>query len=230
MEQLPFFISAVFVLTTALTVYFFYQATNRSKIFLFTVLVWLAVQAVLSLNGFYTITNNMPPRMLLLIAPPVLLMVFLFVTVRGKRFISGLRLPYLTILHVVRIPVELVLYWLMLHKAVPRLMTFEGSNFDILSGLSAPLVYYFYFIKKQWSRKVLLWWNVVCLLLLFNIVIRAVLSVPSPMQQLAFEQPNIAVLYFPFAWLPGCIVLLVLWSHVAAIRNIWLNKREYGGQ
>jgi hypothetical protein len=60
---------------------------------------------------------------------------------------------------------------------------------------------------------------------LLNIVINAVLSIPSPFQQFAFEQPNVAVLYFPFVWLPCCIVPIVLFAHLAAIKQLW-NKKQ----
>jgi hypothetical protein len=104
-------------------------------------------------------------------------------------------------------------------------MTFEGRNFDILSGITAPVIYYFVFIKKNMSRKALLLWNFICLGLLFNIVINAILSVPAPFQQFAFEQPAIAIQYFPFIWLPSVIVPLVLLSHLAAIRQLFLAKK-----
>jgi hypothetical protein len=61
---------------------------------------------------------------------------------------------------------------------------------------------------------------VICLGLLINIVSNAILSAPFPFQQFAFDQPNIAVLYFPFIWLPCCVVPLVLLSHLAAIRQL----------
>jgi hypothetical protein len=128
-------------------------------------------------------------------------------------------------LHIVRIPVELVLFWLFTNKTIPELMTFEGRNFDILSGLSAPIIYYYAFVKKKINRNIMLLWNFVCLGLLINIVIHAILSAPFPFQQLAFSQPNRAVLYFPFIWLPGCIVPLVLLSHLAAIRQLIMNRK-----
>ena len=103
-------------------------------------------------------------------------------------------------------------------------MTFEGRNFDILAGLTAPLVYYFGFIKPRLSRKTMLAWNFICLLLLINIIVNAVLSAPFPFQQFAFDQPNIAVLYFPFIWLPCCVVPLVLFAHLAAIRQLAKNR------
>ena len=74
------------------------------------------------------------------------------------------------------------------------------------------------------SRKALLVWNILGLLLLLNIVVIAVLSAPFRFQLLGFEQPNIAILYFPFIWLPCCIVPLVLFSHLAAIRQLTRKK------
>ena len=171
-------------------------------------------------TGFFTVTDTIPPRFVLLVGPPLLFILFLFLTRQGKQFIDSLDLKTLTLLHLIRIPVELVLFWLFLHQAIPQLMTFEGRNFDIISGLTAPLVYYFGFVKKILSPRIILLWNFVCLGLLFNIVINAILSAPTPFQQFAFDQPNIAVLYFPFVWLPGIIVPLVLFSHLAAIRQL----------
>lgn len=61
-----------------------------------------------------------------------------------------------TILHTIRIGVEIVLYGLFFYKAVPGLMTFEGRNMDIISGLSAPLVYYFGYKKVKLSTATIL--------------------------------------------------------------------------
>ena len=99
-------------------------------------------------------------------------------------------------------------------------MTFEGRNFDIISGITAPIIYYFFFVKNSWRKSLLLAWNFICLALLLNIVITAVLSVPTAFQQFAFDQPNIAILYFPFNLLPAVVVPLVLLSHLAAIRQL----------
>jgi hypothetical protein len=152
--------------------------------------------------------------------PPVGLIFTLFFVGRGRRFLDGLDLRVLTLLHIIRIPIELVLYWLYLYKAVPQAMTFEGRNFDILSGLTAPLVWYFGFVKPVLGKWVLIGWNVVCMLLLVNIAVTAVLSAPSPFQQFGFEQPNIALFYFPFVWLPCCLVPTVLLANLVAIRRL----------
>lgn len=225
MDNLPSYISIIFVLTTIATVGLFYKAAQYSKITLIILLVWLAIQGIIGYSNFYTVTNTVPPRFLLLVLPPLLFIIVLFNTSKGKQFIDRLDVNTLVILHTVRIPVEMVLFWLFIHETVPQLMTFEGRNFDIISGITAPIIFYFGFVKKQLGRKIILIWNFICLVLLINIVVNAVLSARFPFQKFAFDQPNIAVLHFPFNWLPSCIVPLVLFSHLVVIRQL-LNKKD----
>ncbi|MDP2387434.1 MAG: hypothetical protein Q8M29_13745 [Bacteroidota bacterium] len=220
MPNLPLYIPITFVITSLATVLLFYKATNNSKTTLFVLLAWLGIQAGIGLSGFYTVTDTIPPRFLLMIAPPFLLIIVLFATAKGRKYIDALNVKTLTLLHVVRIPVELVLLWLFMNKTVPELMTFEGRNFDIVSGITAPIIYYFGFIKNKLNTKVILLWNFICLGLLINIVVNAVLAAPFPFQQFAFDQPNVAVLYFPFNWLPCCVVPLVLFAHLVSIRQL----------
>jgi hypothetical protein len=154
-----------------------------------------------------------------MIFPPFLLIIIFFLTPKGKAFIDGLSIEHLTLIHIVRIPVELVLYGLFLCKTVPIHMTFEGWNYDIIAGITAPIVYYLGFGLQKIGAKVLLIWNVICLGLLLNIIAIAILSSPVDFQRLAFDQPNIAVLYIPFNLLPAFIVPIVLFSHLIAIRR-----------
>ncbi len=222
--NLPIYVNIVFILTTLLTVLLFYKAGSRSKIILGMLVLWLLLQAVLSYAGFYRVTNTNPPRFVLLALPAVLLIIFLFITAKGRAYINSLDAKTLTLLHVVRVPVGICLYWLFLHKSIPQLMTFEGRNFDILAGITAPFIFYFSYVKNKPGKTVLLLWNFICLGLLLNIVIHAVLSAPSSFQQFAFEQPNTAIFYFPFVWLPCCIVPLVLLAHLVCIRRILVKN------
>ncbi len=104
-------------------------------------------------------------------------------------------------------------------------MTFEGRNFDILSGLTAPIIAWLAFRNGKTNPPLLIVWNIFALLLLINIVTNAVLSIPAPFQQMAFEQPNRAVLYFPFVCLPALVVPIVLFSHLASFRQLLSNDK-----
>jgi hypothetical protein len=231
MENLPSFISIIFVLTTVATLMLFYwtihsssTAVTRKKanFILLGLMIWLLIQAVLSLNNFYNSdVNFFPPKIALFgVWPLVLTIILLFATAKGRQFIDSLPLINITYLNIVRIPVEMVLFWLFLSKTVPELMTFEGRNFDIIAGVTAPFIAYFGLTKGMLSRRFILVWNFICLGLLVNIVVNAALSIPSPMQKFGFDQPNIAVLNFPFSWLPTFIVPIVLFGHLVSIRQL----------
>jgi hypothetical protein len=225
MPNLPTALYGAFIGTTLLGIWLFYRAANHSGRVLGLLAGWLLLQSLLALSGFYLVASSRPPRLLLALLPPMLVIATLFNTAAGRRFLDGLRLDQLTLVHALRVPVELVLLWLFLQRAVPQLMTFEGRNYDVLSGLSAPVVYYLAFQRQRLGWRGLLAWNIGCLLLLLNIVVNAVLSAPTVGQQFAFDQPNVAIQYFPFIALPSCLVPLVALAHLAAIRRL-LHARE----
>jgi hypothetical protein len=225
MENLPHYVYLLFGFTSLLAIGLFYKATRYSKSFLVWISLWSLFQIILSLSGFYQNANSIPPRFMLLLLPPLLLLLFLFNSAKGKVFIDSLDIKALTIFSIIRIPIEIVLYLLFTYKTIPGLMTFEGRNFDIFSGISAAVIYYLAFVNKKISNSVLLTWNFVCVALLLNVVVQALLAIPSVIQQFAFEQPNIAVNYFPFVLLPSVLVPLALSSHLASIRQLLKLKQ-----
>jgi hypothetical protein len=230
-DNLFSYYAVVFAFTVIITLLLFYNTMLKSAnsktpkiapyVLVFSI-VWIILQSVLSLNGvFYSNTNVLPPRIVLLgILPMLLLFIILFNTKKGKQFIDSLPLFHITLINCVRIPVEIALYWLFIHQLIPQIMTFEGLNFDILAGISAPIIAYLGFISLKLNRNLLLIWNIISLVLLLNIVILAILSVPSPFQQISFDQPNIAILYFPFSLLPTFVVPVVIFGHLASIRQL----------
>lgn len=221
LQQIPAYINLSFIILVLISGAYFYFISRRSLFFLVVSVAWLTIQSFLALNGFYyDDPRATPPHFPLLVLPALILIACVFITRVGKNFISRLDLKWLTLFHIIRLPVELILLSLYQQKMLPQLMTFEGRNFDILSGITAPFIFYFGFIKPMLSKKIILIWNFLCLALLINIVVNAVLSLPSSFQQFGFDQPNRAVLYFPFIWLPCYIVPLVLFSHLAAITKL----------
>ena len=164
LPNLPVCVPITFGLTVLATLLLFYRAvtqatteTARQKAtpILIGLLVWLAIQAVLTLNGVYKLAPAGGPPWIVLfgIFPVMLTIVSVFATSAGRRFVDSLPLVNLTGLNTVRVVVELVLYWLFLAKTVPELMTFEGRNYDIFSGLTAPFIAYFGLIKHKLSRE-----------------------------------------------------------------------------
>ncbi len=219
MLPVPILLNLAFILLTIVTVLLFYKASHNSKKFIVFILVWLTFVGLTAYSGFFAQTGAHPPLLGLVVFPTFVLMLFLFNNKKGKSFIDSLDIRWLTILHTIRIPVEIGLFYLFVSKMIPIEMTFEGRNFDILAGITAPLVYYLVFVNRSKSKKSLLIWNILFVGFLINIIVTATLSIESPLQQFGFEQPNIGVLHFPFIWLPSCIVPIVMFSHFAAIRQ-----------
>jgi hypothetical protein len=230
LPNLPFLLVLFFGLTTLLCLVLVFKVLQSSKItkpkayLICAVFVfWLGLQAFLTLSGLYANNpNSFPPKIVLMgILPMGILIISLLIIPQTRRVIDSFSIVSLTYLNIVRAPVELALYWLFLEKAIPEIMTFEGRNFDILAGITAPFVVYFY--KKGVNPKFLIAWNIASLLLLANIVFTAILSTETPLQKFGFEQPNIAIIHFPFSWLATFIVPMVLFAHLSSLR-ILLKK------
>ena len=234
MESLHVYIPVVFILTSFATILFLWVAINDGmarpsfpvSILLAVLPLWWIATWWLASEGFYQDTLSVPPRLFLFGVLPALVMIGVYFVFFRESFIERLSLRTLTLLHVVRIPVEIVLLWLSLAGQVPRVMTFEGRNFDILSGILAPIVYLIAFRGGEVKRGLLIAYNIFGLVMLANIVTIAILALPSPMQQIAFDQPNRAVLYFPYIWLPTIIVPIVLFSHLAALWKLAKGRTE----
>lgn len=150
-------------------------------------------------------------------ASTIVLSVFVF----QKIDVSNINQKILLAIHCLRVPVELILLGLFIQKKIPVLMTFHGWNFDIVIGLTAILFLATPFrITSKLKNKFFLVWNIFGLIFLTIIVIIAVLSSPIPIQQFGFKQPNIAVLEFPFSFLPTIVVPIVAISHLLLMKSI----------
>lgn len=228
MTQLPLPIIVFFLLTVLLALLAFGRAVRGSKIALGVSIAWMCAQSAVALSGFYLVTDTIPPRFVAVVAPPILLVAGLFLTAGGKRFLDGMELKWCVLLHSIRILVELNLYWLFLYKQVPRLMTFEAGNLDILVGLTAPAIWWAY-SKGRVGRRGLLIWNALSLLSVLNALGRAMLSAPFRFQRFAFDQPTVAILSFPFVLLPAFIVPVAILCHLAVFRRLSARRRSSAG-
>ncbi len=221
LPSLPVYLSVIFGLLVILSIFWFYKA-SKSKTAVTILLLWAIIQSAFAYFGLYQDTITLPPKIMTFgVLPSFGVVILVLLSKKGKAFSQNINLKTLSYFHSIRIPVEIILS-LLYHQGVLSIwMTMEGSNLDILSGLSAPIVAYLVFKDGRLAkRKLLLVWNVVCLLLLLNVVVIAILSMESPFQQISFDQATIAPFFFPFVLLPTVVVPLVIFSHLVAIRNL----------
>jgi len=184
--------------------------------------VWLIVISIAAWQGFFANFSHVPPRMFLVLAVPIIGLVLLLRSKKFNSLLEKIPLAWPLWIQSFRVVVEIFLWQLFVIGLLPEQMTFEGRNWDILVGLTAPFFAYFFANKP----KVLLIWNIAGLALLANIVVTAILSMPSPFRVFMNEPSNTIVAYFPIIWLPAFLVPLAYYMHFISIRQIVMQLRE----
>ncbi len=185
------------------------------------IIIWLVTHSLLAYSGFYSSSFDLPPRGFLLITPPLVAIITLLIFLWKSNYFKQLSLETMTHIHVFRFPLELIVLTALASSGkIPEIMTYNGSNPDIIVGITAPIVAYLYFTKKSISINILLAWHIVSLLLLINISSIAILSLPYPFQQFGLDQPNIAVLHLPYIILPSLLVAVSYFCHIISIHKI----------
>lgn len=201
----------LFIIITLLTLILMYGATGSKAI----PAVYLILILLTGIAAAYGLFRQSPP---LLVAAIICAAIATTVIYR-RQYRKPIKVQYLWAIHCLRIAVELILYKLYLAGKVPVFMTFEGWNYDIITGISAVFFLVYSLKKSRFNSNIIMLWNLAGIVLLSIVVITAILSAPLPIQQLAFEQPNIAVLEFPFCLLPVIVVPIVYLSHALLLRH-----------
>lgn len=223
LADLPISVILFFLLTTLISLLMFMKTVRNNRKVLIPVVIWLVLHSAIALTGYYAVTGFILPRTAIGVFSPLVLIAVLFISPRGRRFLDTIDLKWAILHQMVRVLVEINLYIFFLHKQASEMMTLEGGNLDILSGLTAPLAWYLY-SKGTIRRKGLLVWNFICLGFVVNAIVRSILTAPFPFQVWSFEQPTTAPLYFPAILLLVYIVPAVLFCHFVSIRQLLLKK------
>ena len=218
-DNFPFLIEFLLILVCVFTIVIFYISNSKPTKLILLIIVWSLIHSILAYNEFYRVIDTTPPRFALVIIPSFFAIVYGLLPKQRDWMLANRNLKISTFLHSVRLPVEIVLFYLYTYTMIPKLMTFEGRNFDILAGISAILTGIL-FVKQKIGLKPLLYWNYFGLILILFIFINGILAAETPIQQFAFEQPNKGMTYFPFILVPATIVPLVIYTHITDIIKI----------
>jgi hypothetical protein len=181
---------------------------------------WLALLAFLAYNGFFGDFQVLPPRIAFAILPPLLIISFLAGSAKLSRLLTVLPAWWLIGAQVFRVAVEIVLWLLFEDGRLPVQMTFEGLNYDILAGLTAPFIAFYLASNPGRKKTVGVVWNLLGLGLLLNIVTIALLSTPSPFRFFMNEPANTIVAHWPYIWLPGFVVPVAFMLHLFSLKQL----------
>jgi hypothetical protein len=99
-------------------------------------------------------------------------------------------------------------------------MTFEGHNFDIITGVLAVAVGLWARTSRV-PRSVVVGFNVIGLVLLVTVATIAVLSVPLPLRRYMNDPPVLLLFHVPYVWIVPFCVGGALFGHLLVFR--WLK-------
>jgi hypothetical protein len=181
--------------------------------------IWAGLVGAASSSGFTSNFNNFPFNALPLLLIPLATTLSLIFSGGVKTILRHLSLKVLTQLQVFRVFVEILLWLLFIQNLLPEQMTFEGRNWDILTGITALVVSRYFLNSKGW----MIVWNIFGLGLLINIVAVALLSMPTPFRYFENEPANTIVTIFPFILLPTFLVPLAYILHFISLRKLLMK-------
>ncbi len=126
-----------------------------------------------------------------------------------------------------RVPVAVFLRGMHQAGQAPVQITYEGLNFDIFVGLTAPAMAWL-----VWRGKVgfyAIWaWNAIGLMLLAEAMVIAILSMPTEFRVFTNEPPSTFATYAPYVWLPTVLAPAALFGHLLVLR--WLSSSCSGSR
>lgn len=181
---------------------------------------WLAYVGALSILGVIRDTSLRPPGIVYVFVPVILFMV-LFAARSGAAGALALRVPLALLMgaQVFRVGVEIGLHRLGGEGLVPALLTYEGGNVDIAIGMSAPVVAWLWATGRL-GRRAAVGWNVLGLMALANVALRAVLTAPGPTRWIEGDVPNVAIGLFPYTYLAGFFAPAAVLLHILSLRAL----------
>jgi hypothetical protein len=107
---------------------------------------------------------------------------------------------------------------------MPVQMSYEGLNYDIVTGTTAIIVAIL--ARAGWSGRTLVAaWNLLGLALLFDIVTVALVSTPR-FAYFGNDRLNEWVADPPYVWLPAVLVLAALAGHLVVFRALGVQRSQ----
>jgi hypothetical protein len=214
------------VLTAMLAVTLTARYVNGRAAFrlLIALSVWFIYVGLMGYSGVVRNAAMRPPGVAFLLVPVLVFIVVFVLKVRSS--VLALSCPIWILLGVqsFRIGVELFLHRLWIDGLIPKMLTFAGSNVDIYIGASAPIAAWLS-TRGRVGMKLALGWNVLGICSLVNVVARAVLTAPGPLNLIHAETPNLLIGTFPFLFIPGFFVPLAVALHALSIQAIRIRLR-----
>jgi hypothetical protein len=178
---------------------------------------WLVAAIVLAMMGVYGSSQlGVPTIQYGLVTPIVIGVLIMWGSKSVRELMEAASQSWLVGIQTYR---ALGVIFLILYASgkLPGEFALPAGAGDVAVGLAAPLVAWAYSRNPAGNGAVVAWWNVFGLLDLVIAVGTGVLTSPSPLQQLAFDRPNILISEFPLVLIPTYLVPISILLHIASL-------------
>jgi hypothetical protein len=179
--------------------------------------LYLGLIAAVSLSGVLGRLELRPPPLPLLAMGALSVSLFVALSALGARLARGLPLWALVGYQAFRLPLELLMHRAANDGLMPSVMSWNGYNFDIVSGISGLLLGVTLYLRTV-PRWLVVAWNLLGSVLLA--VITAVAMAATPIfRAFGDQQVNLWVTRFPYTWMI-VMVAAALFGHVILARRL----------
>ena len=188
-------------------------------------LAWLALSATLAATGLLANFEAFPPHVAFVVLPAILTVLVITFRPGTGPLLDRVPADGLIAFQVFRIAMELILWQLARAGVIPASMTFEGRNYDVLVGLTAPFISYL-LMRRLVSPGPVILWNVFGIAVLANVAFIGFFSAPTRFRQFFEGPPNEMIAHFPFVWLVAFVVPLAFLGHLLSIRQLLRTLKD----
>lgn len=202
-------------------------STVRKKTMLISGLILWQLYVYLMGKTSFLNDFSFPPRFFVFLILPLFIFtgVFLYKN-KDKDWIGTIPEHWLVFYQSFRIIIESIFVVSVAHGILNKEVTIEGYNFDMVYAYTAPIIG-FLMIRKLISKKILLFWNYVGLMVIASIIILFLSSIFNPelFGSKTMLLPESAVKY-PYLLVAGFLMPSAVFIHVLSIVQLRRKKNK----
>ena len=221
----------LFVILISVILWFYNSALKKSNIapkrrfkkLLIIVIIlglWLITHYIISTTGFYR-DLSLPPRIPLFMIVPLFLFTIIFMYKnRNSDILDKLPIHIPIFFQSFRAFIEVLFYFTFTQGILPKQVTFDGYNYDVLLGISA-IFMGLYAMRKNASKKLLIAWNITGIGIVLFAAFIFVTSFYNPSvwgesAKFISEEFN----QFPYLLLPSFLMPSAIFVHIVSITQL----------
>lgn len=180
--------------------------------------IYLLYLTVLSTTGILLV-EGLPPRFIVfLLVPLAIFFGWFYYKNKEDKVLHAMSQTHFVYPQSFRILVEILLLYTFYKGIIPKTATFEGLNYDIIMGISAPFMGYFIFSKKERYTLFKKAWNILGIIMILFVAFIIGTSFYLPQiwgSDQALVEPSFLTL--PYLLIAGFLAPLGIFMHVLSL-------------